>query len=236
MIPSGPQNQIHDLFVWPYGGYYLGMFQHQHGPDFLDVELAMSRDGMNFVHVQPGRKLIALGRPGEFDWQWILQSRPVVVGDEIRLYYGGLGPPRNGPKPPVALDGENVHGSVGLARSRLDGFTHLQLSPGQKAGQVTTVPFVGKDNQPLRLQVNADCSARSRLTVEVLDAATGQPLPGYSRRECVPCRKDGVRQVVRWGERDRLPTPGGGRLLLRFWFEGDGASPKLYGYRLSGTK
>jgi hypothetical protein len=72
MIPSGPQNQIHDLLVWPHRGYYLALFQYQHGPDFLDIELAMSRDRMPFVHIKPEHKVIPLGKPGAFAWQWIL--------------------------------------------------------------------------------------------------------------------------------------------------------------------
>jgi hypothetical protein len=231
MMPSGPQNQIHDLFVWPYAGYYLGMFQYQHGPDFLDIELAMSRDGEHFVHIKPERKLIAAGKPGDFDWQWILPSMPLTVRDELWLYYGGLGPPLGKrAEPPVALSGEHVHGSVGLATLRRDGFTHVQLPAGTRTGQLTTVPFVLKDRQPLRLHVNAECSPQARLTIELLDAETGQPLAGYSRSDNTPCQANGVRQIVRWGERDVVPALNGKRLALRFWFEGDGVSPKLYAY------
>jgi hypothetical protein len=154
---------------------------------------------------------------------------PVVVGVELWLYYGGLGPPQDGRGPPLALNGEQVHGSLGLATLRLDGFTHLQLRRGTSAGQMTTVPFVAKDGQPLRLQVNADCSPRARLTVEVLDARSGQPLPGYSRRESTPVQANGVRQVVRRGNKDRLPVPGGKRLALRFWFDGSSGGLRLYG-------
>jgi hypothetical protein len=68
------------------------------------------------------------------------------------------------------------------------------------------------------------------LTVEVLDARSGQPLAGYSRRESTPLQTNGVRQVVRWGQKDRLPVPEGKRLALRFWFEGNGSGPRLYGF------
>ena len=61
MVPSGPESQIHDTVVFPYRGYYLALFHAQHDANFLDVELATSRDGEHFVHVKRGHKVLPLG-------------------------------------------------------------------------------------------------------------------------------------------------------------------------------
>ena len=89
MVPAGPESQIHDTVVFPYRGYYLALFHAQHDARFLDVELAMSRDGEHFVHVKHGHKVLPLGQRGSWDWQQILQTPVVTAHDKLWLFYGG---------------------------------------------------------------------------------------------------------------------------------------------------
>src|SRR5581483_2659088 len=89
LAPSGPIAQIHDTVVFPYRGYYLALFHAQHDANFLDVELAASRDGEHFFHVQHGRKVLGLGPPGAWDAMQILQTAPVEAHDKLWLFYGG---------------------------------------------------------------------------------------------------------------------------------------------------
>jgi hypothetical protein len=229
MVPAGPQKQIHDTVVFPYRGYYLALFEAQRDQHFLDIELAVSRDGEHFQHVKPGQKVITLGAPGTWDWQMILPTAPVVTGREVRLYYGGLAPPPD-PSGKLVPGDDNLKCNPGLATLRLDGFTHLQLAKGVSAGHLTTVPFVVPDDKPVHLVFNARCSADARLTVAVLDVTTGLPLAGYTRHDCDPCTKDDVRHLVRWKTKDRIQLPAGKRLSLRFEFEGKSAKPELYGF------
>jgi hypothetical protein len=228
MAPAGPQSQIHDTVVFPYRGYYVALFHAQHDQYFLDVELAMSRDGVNFSHVKPGHKVIPLGPEGAWDWQQILQTVPVVAHDQLWLYYGGQAPP---PEKAARreLNNEEILGSAGLATLRLDGFTHLALQPGKESGTATTVPFQVTDHGKLRLLLNAACSADARLGVEILDAATGRPLPGYSQQDVQPCHDDSVRMVARWSTGNVLQLPLGKPIALRFRFEGT-ASAKLFSF------
>ncbi len=235
MVPAGPQSQIHDTVVFPYRGYYLALFEAQRDQHFLDIELAFSRDGANFLHVKPGRKVVPLGPPGDWDWQMLLPTTPVVAADELRLYYAGLAPPRDQSNKLVPGD-ENLICQPGLATLRLVGFTHLQLKKGSSTGQVTTVPFVVKDSQPLQLLLNAACSPRARISVEILDAQSGQPLPGYARGDATACQENAVRQVVRWGDKDRLRLRQGERIALRFRLEGDGVSPMFYAFAFESPR
>jgi hypothetical protein len=231
MVPAGPEAQIHDTVVFPYRGYYLALFHAEHDSYFLDVELAVSRDGVHFAHVKPGHKVISLGAPGAWDWQQILQSAPVVASDQLWIYYGGQAPP-----PELAarheLNNEALLGAAGLATLRLDGFTHLGLKPGETVGSITTVPFEVGPGTSLCLVLNAECAAGATITAEVLDPATGQPRAGYSRHECDVVQTDGLRTIVRWNGNDRLPLADRKPLAFRFWLaaKAKGGSPKLYGF------
>ena len=75
-----------------------------------------------------------------------------------------------------------------------------------------------------RLFVNADAS-KGVVSVAVLDA-DGSPLPGYGEGDCAPLQGAGVRQQVRWKQRDRLPadTP----VRLRFSLK----NADLFSYRV----
>jgi hypothetical protein len=231
MVPAGPEAQIHDTIVFPYRGYYLALFHAEHDSYFLDVELAMSRDGTNFAHVKPGRKVIPGGTHGAWDWQQILQSAPVAAADKLWIYYGGQAPP---PEQMARheLNNEALVGGAGLANLRLDGFTHMRLKSGETAGSLTTVPYRVQSTDPIHLEVNVECPPDAMLRAEVLDVANGRPIAGFSRDECETIA-DGLRSVVRWRGQDRLPLSGRKLLALRFWFAGRENSPKLYGFRFA---
>jgi len=51
---------------------------------------------------------------------------------------------------------------------------------------------------------NVDCPSQyGELTVEVLDEQF-RPLPGYSGDDCIPLRESGLRQLVKWKDRDAV--------------------------------
>ncbi len=230
LMPSGPLSQIHDTIVFPYAGYYLALFHAQHDQNFLDIELAVSRDGENFVHVKPGQKVIPLGEKGDWDWQQILQTTPVVANDKLWLFYGGQAPsPENFAK--GIFNNEAIRGAAGLATLRLDGFTCLALKSGQTSGHFTTVPFDARGGEPLGLVVNADCAADRSLQVEVLDVANGRPLAGFSRDDCEPLTSDDLKSAVRWKGDRRLPLAIDKRVAFRFWLSGKETGPMVYGFQ-----
>jgi len=228
MAPAGPESQIHDTVVFPYHGYYLALFHAQHDARFLDVELAASRDGEHFTHIKHGHKVIPLGPAGSWDSQQILQTPAVAAQDKLWLFYGGLSLP-----PELLAKGitnnEMLAGAAGVSTLRLDGFTHLALKPEKSAGSMTTVPFEVPDGHPLRLLINATCAADARIAVEILDAASSEPLPGFSRKDCQACQEDNIRAAVRWTGGDVLRLAHGKPIVIRFWFSGS-TSPKLFGF------
>ncbi len=228
--PAGPGSQLHDFYVWPYEGYYLSLIGYQYDGVHVDTELAVSRDGEHFCHVKPGQKVIPMGAPGAWDTTVRIEPTvPIIVGNEMWLYYLGVNS--------LSENDKERRACAGLATLRLNGFTHIQLQRGTTTGKLTTVPFVVKEEgKPLHLVLNAECTPTAGLAVEVLDAQTGQPLPGYSRKDCEPFQGNSVRHVVRWGKNDRLVLPAGKRVSFRLWFEGRAGSPKLYEVRFDAAK
>ena len=90
VVRGGKVEQIHDWVVWKDGDYYLSLYQYQHNGRELDLELAFSRDGENFVFVDPGRKVVPSGAAEDWDCDHIAPSLPLVDDREIKVYYGAI--------------------------------------------------------------------------------------------------------------------------------------------------
>jgi hypothetical protein len=78
----------------------------------------------------------------------------------------------------------------------------------------------------LRLVVNARGPGDSSIVVELLDAGSGKPLPGFTRGDRNPLTGDGLHSVVCWTAGDRLPADRG-RVTFRFLLSGRQSRPKL---------
>jgi len=182
--------------------------------DKVDVQLTFSRNGLTWVRVGkhgaiPWRKMSderdwetaakeAMFIPyGEHkkDWDWgaiYSSQRPLVVGDEIRIYYVGhasrhWGSYHGDPKPPQF--------GIGLATLRLDGFVSIDAAT---SGTMTTKKFVFIGDT---LEVNANAKGGS-IVVEALDA-DGKMIEGFSKADCQAITTDSVRHVLKWkGKKD----------------------------------
>ena len=182
--------------------------------DKMDVQLTFSRNGLTWQRVGangaiPWRKMddnrdwkkaareavfIPYGRHKK-DWDWghiYAYQLPLVVGDEIRIYYTGIaarhwGSYHGDPEPPST--------GVGLAVLRLDGFVSIDAAA---AGTMTTKKFVFIGDT---LEVNVNAKGGSIL-VEALDA-DGKVIEGFSKTDCIPITTDSVRHVLKWkGQKD----------------------------------
>ncbi len=180
VVRGGKVEQIHDWVVWKDGDYYLSLYQYQHNGRELDLELAFSRDGENFVFVDPGRKVVPSGADGSWDCDHIAPSLPLVDDREIKVYYG-------------AICGEGTSGeqrSGGVAILRLDGYTRLEPKEPGKDSALTTIPVT--PGGASHLYVNADCGEGGTLLAELLDPESGSRYPGStgptaSRFRATPC-------------------------------------------------
>ena len=164
-----PRKQIHDLIVLPHAGVYLGMI------GLFDIEtsrqwceLAWSPDSKQWHRIQPGKSLIPNGPVmGDYDWGCIFASTPIVMKDEILLYYG-------------ANDGRFMgwrNGYFALARFRPDGFAgYEQIVGGSNiTGDLTTkAVFVVGDS----LCISADVAPSGFVRVTLLDKDNKQVAEG----------------------------------------------------------
>lgn len=193
-----------------YESVYIGLLQiyraedpegYFHGP--LWLELVTSRDGIHFQREEGDRPpLLDLGKFRTFDHGMVFAPPPIVVGDEIRLYYTGYD---------ELHDLLPYHSAIGLATLRKDGFASLDAD--EAPGAVVTTRLSGAEG-PLRV----NCDARGgKLRVAVLDA-DGHELPGYGLADCVPVTGNSVRHEVAWRGHRGLPS-GSGSIRLKFALE-----------------
>ena len=189
------------------------------------LQLMSSRSSDLTEWQRPGDRepIIDRGDPGEWDAGFISASDyPVVVGDELWMYYGGFGYTQQHQSCQVAVGGimkpGDVPTGIGVAKMRLDGFA--SLNAGREPGKLVTRPLQFSGS---RLEVNA--VVRGSLRVAVLDEE-GHALQGLGEVECAPLQGGLGAPRCQLAGRPRPPQPGreagtpgvppAGRAALRF--------------------
>lgn len=84
--------QFYGMAGFRYAQYWLGTIWVYYVHDqTMNVELVVSLDGKSWERCAPGYPLIELGSEDSFDWGMITTATaPVIVGNDIYLYYGGF--------------------------------------------------------------------------------------------------------------------------------------------------
>ena len=216
--------EIYKMAILPYEGLYIGfpvllnpsgswMGKNQTGVN--QTELAVSRDLRTWTRVA-NRDLFldVLPWDGEtYDTAQVIPcGTPVVREDvgQIWVYYDTCR--FRARRDDVAEEHRHYFeedlNAVALAKVRLDGFVSLDAD---RRGTLLTRPF---DLRGGRLFLNADASG-GRIAAEVVDALTGDPLPGLSGADCVPMGGDSLRGRRELGFRRRADPPraGSGEVL-----------------------
>ena len=216
------RDQFYNLEVLAYDGLRLGLMTvFSYDPEYCRgaVQLTYSRDGRHWLRAGDRQVFLPLSQsPGDFDWGSIypLQA-PLLVGDEIWIYYTGFGVDHNHRLPPGV---SRMTNGVGLAKLRMDGFVSLQA--GTAEGSLTTRPFTFEGE---RLTINA-AAPQGRVQVEIL-GSDGLPVKGYGKAESLMQRFDETRQVVRWSGKESLGHLQGQIIQLRFTLQ----QARLYSFR-----
>src|SRR5262245_37546773 len=156
-LEDKPGTEIYSVLVFPYESVYIGLVQALLArPDVpaIDVQLAVSRDGVNFSRVGEGAlggtaassrsPFIPIGPVGSWDRfnQSLASNPPIEVGDELGFYYGGR-TYRHAP-----YDGKDTGpraGSIGLATIPRDRFVSLDAS--FDGGEILTKPLTLKGDR-----------------------------------------------------------------------------------------
>ncbi|MDP6065339.1 MAG: hypothetical protein QGI49_11220 [SAR202 cluster bacterium] len=209
--PDG--TEFYSMPVFKYEGHYLGQLFAYHTPPeepqirfagTIDVQLASSRDGINWDRAGNRKPFIPNGPPGTIDAGEIYTARaPVVVGNELWFYYSCSASEHG-------ITGRS--GPICLAKLRLDGF--VSVDAGEDAGSLITKPFRCEGGL---LEINA--SARGGVVeVAVLDES-GIQYQGYSRQECALFDGDSVDHSVTWRGKLSLEELKGNTVRLKFYLQ-----------------
>ena len=155
--------------------YFFFIAAYHHTNDTLDVQLAASRDGVDFTRWRA--PFVRLGPAGDFDSMMVYMGVGMLpMGDELWMYYCGYDRPHD------KVTGTERRPTIGRVRVRLDGF--VSQDADRQGGWLTTLPFTFEG---VHLQVNMDGSSLGWLKVEILDEAR-QPLKDFTEAEADrPC-------------------------------------------------
>ncbi len=198
--------------------YFIFPSAYHHTSDTLDIQLATSRDGIQFDRwLEP---FVRLGISGQFDSKGMYMLPGLIrSGDEMYLYYGGTDARHD-----IDVDVKRVakqKTAIGRLRLRRDGF--VSQDAGSDEGWLTTVPFVLEGD---RLTANVDASSRGWLKVEILDE-TGHGLWGYEKSAADRLMFNDLAQTVTWNGSADLSELRGRTVRLRFV----GQWVKVYSFR-----
>jgi len=194
---DSPGTEIYSMLVFPYESVYVGLVQVFHNrPDacHLDIQLAVSHDGIKFTRVGDRSPFLPCGEIGTWDRfnQSLANNPPFLVGDELRFYYGG----RTGRHPPYQGDDAGKRsGGIGMATILRDRFVSVFAS--FDGGSITS--------KPLRIlgdaiHLNA-VSKFGEIKVEAINAA------GEVIAVSKPIQQDSLDVQVAWHS-GKLPADG----------------------------
>ena len=210
--------QFYNMEWMPYENVFIGFLSVYHtdnlnrppeqkGDDTVDVQLTFSRDNRHWERVGNRETFLATGAtPGSYDhgMVWNILQHPIVVGDEIWIYYNGTCG-----KHGALVRGEKWGGVIALAKLRRDGFVSIDAT---QTGVLTTkrLRMAGE-----KLVVNADARGGS-IQVELLDA-TGSPIPGFTKDEADPINMDDVQHMATWKGSGDVRSLQGQPIVLKFY-------------------
>ncbi len=205
-VRDTPGDEIYSMQVFPYEGVYIGLvqvFHNQADTCHLDIQLAVSHDGIGFTRVGGRTPFISCGGVGAWDRfnTSVANNPPIRVGDELRFYFSGR-TYRHGPY--FGTDKGEPGGGIGFATIPVDRFVSLGAS--FDGGEIVTKPLALERNE---LHINA-ISSFGEIIVE---AAQNGKTVATSK----PIHADGLDILVEWeqGTLDHAAGPVTLRLTLK---------------------
>ena len=209
--------QFYGMGISLYEGIYVGLpwIFREGTTNRIDVQLATSRDGIEWKRAGNRQTFIPNGKKGGWDGGCIFTaSQPIqLVGDTIFIFYSALTLDHEEPRPSRKTRPEYGESSIGVATLRRDGF--VSLDAGENQGMLRTKPFQLTGDH---LFVNADARG-GELHVELLNSNGGVVAQSKQLTGNLP------RERVRWNQGDFTPWKDQ-MVSLRFALRGT----KVYSY------
>ena len=205
--------QFYGMSGFRYEDTYVGFLWNYNARsdlETIDIRLTTSRDGITWKRILPESVFLSLGEERRFDGGMVFTANhPIIVGEEIFVYYGGWAC-RHDVVPPTRA-------AIGLATLRRDGF--VGLAAGEKEGTLTTKPFTFEGDE---LILNAE-SAQGLVEAALLHP-DGTPLSGFNRSDCFPLNANGLSSRVQWKRNPSFSPLQGKPIRLKFYLQ----NAKLY--------
>lgn len=199
--------EIYSMHVFPYESVFIGLIQvfHNHPEKcYLDVQLAVSHDGVQFIRVVDRAAFIPLGGVGEWDRfnHSLANNDPIAAGDELWFYYSGRTyrhSPYQGPDKGVS------GGRIGVATIPRDRFVSVGASFD---GGFIVTREMNLAGRTIHLNAKSDYG---EIRVEVL--TEDDSVMARSR----PIQADGLDLPVTWdtGDLDQVDGPIRLRITLK---------------------
>ncbi|MGB8166340.1 MAG: hypothetical protein WCF18_02545 [Chthoniobacteraceae bacterium] len=176
-------------------------------PKTIDIQLAYSRDGVNFPRPSRDAFIACARKPGTWNRGYLHSANGVccIVGDELWFYFGTWSGQSQRENAEYVMAG----GSVGLAKLRRDGFASMDADA--KGGALTTAPVTFSGKFPF---VNL-AAKDGELRAEILDA-DGKVIAPFSKENCTPIKADATKQRLAWKGADDFSALIGKPVHFRF--------------------
>ncbi|HOX02174.1 MAG TPA: hypothetical protein P5555_07435 [Candidatus Paceibacterota bacterium] len=166
----------------------------------LEVQFVGSRDGVTW-HRYDRAPFVRPGLAGSLNANMAFVGPGIVVrGEELWLFGAGF-KYRHGD---LASRRQSPDGAIYRHVTRVDGFVALDFMAD--GGGCTTEPLAIRGS---RLVLNLDTGGLGEMRVGLMDAATGEAIPGFGLTECVPLRINSNRGIVRWKGKDDVSALAG---------------------------
>ena len=169
----------------------------------MDVQLTYSKDGRIWHRAGNREPILKCGQPGTFDSGTVYPSNsPVIVNDEIWLYYGGKtdlhGQNRYG---------ENIPGGLNLAKIKKDRLVCIKTD---KSGILTTTPIRISSKvsgrpfsvDPTTISINA-VATKGMIRAEIIDPFD-RIIPGFSADDCIPFTGNQTEHKLQWKKTSKV--------------------------------
>lgn len=202
--------------------FCLNQILNRAGGGVMDIELMVSRDGLEWERPFRERRFISRSPGEQFDSGTIVtNSNMIMHGDEMRMYYGAYSSGAIGGGSNIT--GDRQKSGVGLVMLPLDRFAGIHSEPELPTPKSKSPPNIGQITlRPLDLSGVAEISLNANATGgavwgELLDE-DGYRVPGFDKASCEPLRSDALRHRLAWKEKSLRDLPPG-RYHLRLHLE-----------------
>jgi len=193
-------------YAWAERAYFLQTSRYHYARNSLDVQLAVSRDGIHWKRPTK-RPFLPLGKSGAFDARGVFVCSGIVRHkDQLSIYYTGENVGHGSAYVRSLRSGGRGY-SISRAVLRLDGFTSMNAR--SREGTLTTVPLVFDGD---RMELNARMKDGGGIVVAILDADDSGKTLGLSQM----VTGDDVASTVTWKQDPNWEAISGRPVVLQF--------------------